>query len=88
MSDYKNSGVISANKRKRPGKKDPDISGSLDNVVCPHCNRVSSFWLSGWFRKTAKGKFYGLSAKPKDCATTGERTEAEIPHEKGRPSGV
>ncbi|MGC2303508.1 hypothetical protein [Candidatus Binatus sp.] len=75
MSDYKNSGIVSANKRKRQGKKDPDISGSLDNVVCPHCSRASNFWLSGWLNETDKGKFYGLSVKPKDSANS-SRTSA------------
>jgi hypothetical protein len=70
MSDYQNSGIISVNRRKRPGKKDPDIAGALDDVVCPHCNRAASYRLNGWFRESDKGKFYGLSVRPKDAAKT------------------
>ena len=78
--EYRNSGIVSANRRKRPGKKDPDISGTLDNVVCPHCNQAASYWLSGWLKEGAKGKFYGLSVKPKDSAraVTGEHVDHDI----------
>ena len=64
-TEYKNSGIISANKKKRPGKKDPDIAGSLDAVVCPHCSKEADYWLNGWAKEGKSGKFYSLSTRPK-----------------------
>lgn len=81
---YPNSGIISANKKKRPGKKDPDIAGTLDDVVCPHCGTESSWWLNGWLKETEKGRFYSLSVKPKEAkeaakANQREHVEDDIP---------
>lgn len=53
--DNTNSGFIGKNQRMRAGKRDPELSGTL-NV------EGKEYWLSGW--KNAKG--YGLKITPKE----------------------
>jgi hypothetical protein len=67
MAEYKNSGILGKNKRKREGKRDPDYSGSVDAVVCAHCKKESDYWLSGWLRESQKdgSKFFSLSLTAK-----------------------
>lgn len=64
MSDYPNSGIISANDKKETDRH-PDIKGKGD-ITCPHCNKEHGFWISGW-RKTGRyGIFHSLSFESKE----------------------
>jgi hypothetical protein len=80
-TEYKNSGTVSANQKKRPGKKDPDIAGSLDSVVCPHCGKEADFWLNGWRKETDKAKFYSLSVRPKVAKASEAKATEHVDNE-------
>lgn len=58
--DNTNRGTIGKNDRKREGKDDADISGSI-NVD------GTDYWLNGWLKtkKTDGSKFYSLTVRPK-----------------------
>lgn len=64
--EYPNSGILFKNDRKQ-GEKDRDYRGDGE-VTCPVCESRIALWLSGWIRTGRKGKFLGLSFKPKDRA--------------------
>jgi hypothetical protein len=63
-------------------EKDRDASGSI-NIVCPHCQRPSDHWLSGWINiaKTSGKKFTSLRAKWKD----GTDARPGVPAPKPKP---
>lgn len=59
--DNTNSGVLFKND-KRPGKQDPDYTGSWEDM------NGTQYWLSAWIKTSKDGtkKFMSLSARPKD----------------------
>ena len=59
-------GTLGKNDRKTK-ETHPDISGSC--VV-----DGTNYWISGWVKESARGKFYSLSFKQKDVVQQGERT--------------
>lgn len=59
-------GTLGKNDRKQ-ATNHPDISGSC--VV-----DGTNYWISGWIKESARGKFYSLSFKQKDVVQQGERT--------------
>ena len=65
MSGYDNTnkGILGRNDRKTLDTH-PDFSGSI-NI------KGEEYWLSGWIkeRKDGSGKFFSLTAKPKDGAS-------------------
>lgn len=63
--DNTNRGILGRNKRKEKDSH-PDFSGSIN--VEGH-----DYWLSGWLKENANGKFFSLSVKRKDG--TAERPE-------------
>ena len=60
------SGTLGKNDRKTKDTH-PDYSGSctVDGV---------NYWISGWIKESARGKFFRLSFKQKDVVQQGERT--------------
>ena len=56
--DNTNRGILGRNKRKEKDSH-PDFSGSIN--VEGH-----DYWLSGWLKENANGKFFSLSVKRKD----------------------
>ena len=72
MSDYDNtnSGILGRNNRKTLDTH-PDFSGSI-NID------GKDYWLSGWIkeRKDGSGRFFSLTAKPKDGAGAAPRQSA------------
>lgn len=68
MSEYdnRNTGAIFGNDRKETDRH-PDSKGSI-NVICPHCQKDSDFWVSAW-RKVSKGgkNFLSISVKAKEA---------------------
>ena len=66
--DNSNSGFIGTNKRKREGKKDPDIQGTCEVGGV-------EYWISGW--RNSKG--YGLKFKAKEQGRGGQRKPAPSP---------
>jgi hypothetical protein len=74
-TDYKNGGILSANKRKRPGHRDADIKGSLSAIACPCCGKPSDYWVDGWKKESERGTFYSLSIKPKEARERIEHDE-------------
>ena len=60
------SGTLGKNDRKTKDTH-PDYSGSctVDGV---------NYWISGWIKESARGKFFSLSFKQKDVVQQGERT--------------
>ena len=60
------SGTLGRNDRKSKDTH-PDFSGSC--VV-----DGTNYWISGWVKESARGKFYSLSFKQKDVVQQGERT--------------
>ena len=56
--DNTNRGILGRNKRKEKDSH-PDFSGSIN--VEGH-----DYWLSGWLKENANGKFFSLSIKPKN----------------------
>jgi hypothetical protein len=60
------SGTLGKNDRKSK-ETHPDYSGScvVDGV---------NYWISGWIKESARGKFFSLSFKQKDVIQQGERT--------------
>ena len=67
---YPNSGIISKNERKTEDKH-ADISGSA-NV------EGVDYWVSGWLKEGAKGKFYSLQFKPKEAKKAVSKTNHDI----------
>ena len=68
--DNSNKGVLFVNKKRRKDTKDPNLTGSMCFVV-PKGARPGDkieYWLSGWTKKEADGKFKlcSLAIKPKD----------------------
>lgn len=63
--DNTNRGTLGRNKRKEKDSH-PDFSGSIN--VEGH-----DYWLSGWLKENANGKFFSLAVKRKDG--TSERPE-------------
>ncbi len=54
-----NTGSLFENDKKR--KDDPDDERLPDRkgdalLVCPHCNKSFSLWMSGWLKITSEGK--------------------------------
>ena len=70
---YPNSGSISKNERKTEDKH-ADISGSanIEGV---------DYWVSGWLKEGAKGKFYSLLFKPKEAKQIASTGRADIDDE-------
>lgn len=56
--DNTNRGTLGKNDRK-DSDKHPDLTGSL-NV------EGKDYWLSGWIKESARGKFFSLAVKPKE----------------------
>lgn len=56
--DDTNKGALFKNDRKETANH-PDYTGKI-NVD------GRDFWLSGWLKESAKGKFFSLSVRPKD----------------------
>jgi hypothetical protein len=75
-----NRGALFNNRDRKETDKDRDYGGNL-NVICPHCNEGSDYWLSAWIKTSKKGdKFLSLSVKPKDQkAVVPRRTESRGP---------
>jgi hypothetical protein len=76
MSDkkYPNSGALFCNHDKTDPKH-ADYSGSLS------VEGVGEFWLNGWIKEGAKGKFLRLSVKPKQKAVEPKRASVELDDE-------
>ncbi len=66
MAKYPNSGILGKNTKRREGKRDADITGSLSDVQCPHCGQSANYWLNGWAHQGDTGNFYTLSVKPRE----------------------
>ena len=60
------SGTLGKNDRKSK-ETHPDYSGSC--VV-----DGTDYWISGWIKESARGKFFSLSFKQKDVIQQAERT--------------
>lgn len=60
------SGTLGKNDRKTKDTH-PDYSGSC--VV-----DGTAYWISGWIKESARGKFFSLSFKKKDVVQQAERT--------------
>jgi hypothetical protein len=63
------SGTLGKNDRKSKDTH-PDYSGSC--VV-----DGTDYWISGWIKESARGKFFSLSFKQKDVIQQAERTVAK-----------
>jgi hypothetical protein len=63
------SGTLGKNDRKSKDTH-PDYSGSC--VV-----DGTDYWISGWIKESARGKFFSLSFKQKDVVQQAERTVAK-----------
>jgi hypothetical protein len=70
---YDNSGALFKNDRK-DGEKDRDYSGSITIDG-------REYWLSGWIKQGKQAKFIGLTAKPKDAATSKPAQTKELDDE-------
>jgi hypothetical protein len=70
-----NTGTLGKNDRKTK-ETHPDSSGSM-NVVCQHCHKTNDYWISGWTKESARGRFSSLAFKDKEVAQQGERTVAK-----------
>src|SRR5262245_23919910 len=58
---YDNSGILFRNRDKDSNDdRDRDYQGSITVAGV-------EYWLSGWIKEGEKGKFHGLSVKPKDA---------------------
>jgi len=69
MTDYDNNnrGALWGNRNKQR-ETQPDYKGDI-NIVCPHCQQSSDYWLNGWKRKpdaNPKAPALSLSAVGKD----------------------
>lgn len=64
-SQYPNSGAIFVNARKTEANH-PDRQGNAD-ITCPHCQRESPYWISGWLKTGAKGQLLSVAFKPKEA---------------------
>ena len=62
--EWPNSGILSRAKKESP--KDRDFNGSID-VTCTCCGEELRFWVSGWVKNGARGKFLSLALKAKDA---------------------
>ncbi len=75
--DNTNTGAFGKNEKMREGRRDPEVTGNLREVECPHCQRKSDWWLSAWKKERREDgqPFYSVSIKPKDAPREDRRDD-------------
>lgn len=62
---YQNSGTMGKNQQPKSDQS-PQYIGKLQAVTCSGCGCQNDYWLSGWVKEGANGKFFSLSVKEKE----------------------
>jgi hypothetical protein len=86
--EYPNRGRLFRNDRRNGNDRAPDLRGDFD-IICPHCNKNVSGWVSAWKKTGASMKHWlslAFTAKDGKAAASSEPKPSSPAPNEPKPS--